>query len=76
VGARRARGPVPGLVRDAWARLRRFSTGATYVNFQTADEGPDRIRATYGANYDRLAAVKRRWDPGNLFRANRNVPPA
>jgi FAD/FMN-containing dehydrogenase len=62
-------------VRDAWARLRPFSTGATYVNFQTADEGDDRVRATYGANYDRLVEVKRRYDPGNLFRANRNIRP-
>jgi FAD/FMN-containing dehydrogenase len=63
-------------IRDSWARLRPFSTGATYVNFQAADEGDDRVRATYGANYDRLAEVKRHWDPDNLFRANRNVPPA
>ncbi|HWD48018.1 MAG TPA: FAD-binding oxidoreductase [Actinomycetota bacterium] len=60
---------------DAGRRLRPFSTGATYVNFQTADEGEDRVRATYGANWDRLVEVKRRWDPGNLFRSNRNVRP-
>jgi hypothetical protein len=63
-------------IRDGWARLRPFSTGATYVNFQAGDEGDDRVRAAYGANYDRLAEVKRHWDPGNLFRANRNVAPA
>ena len=62
-------------VRDGWARLRPFSTGATYINFQTADEDDDRVRASYGANYDRLVEVKRRWDPGNLFRANRNIRP-
>ena len=62
-------------VRDAWARLRPWSTGATYVNFQTADEGADRVRAAYGANYDRLVEVKRRYDPDNLFRANRNIRP-
>jgi FAD/FMN-containing dehydrogenase len=62
-------------VRDAGARLRPFSTGASYVNFQTADEGEERVRATYGANYDRLVEVKRRYDPGNLFRANRNIRP-
>ena len=62
-------------VRDAGARLRPWSTGATYINFQTADEGDDRVRATYGANYDRLVEVKRRYDPGNLFRANRNIRP-
>jgi hypothetical protein len=58
-------------VRDAWARLRPWSTGATYVNFQTAEEGDDRVRASYGANYERLVEVKRRYDPENLFRTNR-----
>jgi FAD/FMN-containing dehydrogenase len=62
-------------VRDTWARLRPFSTGATYVNFQTADEDDERVRATYGANWDRLVEVKRRYDPANLFRSNRNVRP-
>jgi FAD/FMN-containing dehydrogenase len=62
-------------VRDAWTRVRPFSTGATYVNFQTADEDQDRIRATYAANFDRLVEIKRRYDPDNLFRANRNIPP-
>jgi hypothetical protein len=63
-------------VRGAGERLAGFSTGGNYVNFQTADEGDDRIRASYGANYDRLAAIKRHYDPGNLFRSNRNIPPA
>lgn len=50
------------------------STGA-YVNFLHR-EGPDRIRAAYpGATYDRLVALKRRWDPTNLFRSNQNVAP-
>jgi len=55
--------------------LHRFSTGAAYVNFMM-DEGTDRIRATYGANYDRLAKIKRQYDPDNFFRVNQNVPPA
>ena len=63
-------------VRAAWEDLRPFSTGGTYVNFQTEDEGADRIRSAYGENYRRLAEVKARWDPGNLFRQNRNIPPA
>lgn len=65
-----------GWARDVWSDLRRFSTGGTYVNFLTADEGADRIRDAYGANYDRLVEVKRRWDPDNLFCANQNIPPA
>lgn len=47
-----------------------------YVNF-LADEGPERVRAAYpGATWDRLAAVKRRHDPGNLFHGTQNVPPS
>ena len=62
-------------VRDAGERLRPFSTGGSYINFQTADEDEQRIRATYGANFERLAAIKEAYDPGNLFRSNRNVRP-
>ncbi len=61
--------------RAAWQDLRRFSTGGTYINFQTADEGDARIRAAYGQNYDRLVDVKTRWDPENVFRMNKNLVP-
>jgi FAD/FMN-containing dehydrogenase len=67
-------------VHDAWAddfaaALRQGDPGV-YVNF-LADEGPGRVREAYpGATWDRLVEVKRRWDPGNLFRRNQNVPPA
>ena len=60
-------------VRDAWQKLRPFSTGATYINFQTADEDDARVQASYGANYHRLVELKRKYDPQNLFRANRNI---
>ncbi|WP_155337697.1 BBE domain-containing protein [Acrocarpospora corrugata] len=40
------------------------------------DEGPDGIRRAHGGNYERLAEVKRTWDPENVFRLNQNVPPA
>ncbi|WP_224269370.1 FAD-binding oxidoreductase [Haloprofundus salinisoli] len=62
-------------VRGAWQRLRPFSTGGNYVNFQTADDGDERIRATYGDNFDRLVEVKTTYDPENVFRSNRNVRP-
>jgi FAD/FMN-containing dehydrogenase len=62
--------------RATWRDLRRFSTGGTYVNFLTEEEGDERVRAAYGANYDRLVAVKTRWDPANRFRVNKNVVPA
>ena len=62
--------------RAAWRDLRRFSTGGTYVNFLTEDEGHERTRDAYGSNYARLVEVKSRWDSSNLFRANKNVAPA
>ncbi|MBB2892699.1 FAD-binding oxidoreductase [Flexivirga oryzae] len=52
-----------------------YSAGAAYVNFMM-DEGQDRVRASYGANYDRLAAVKGEYDPDNTFRCNQNIRPA
>ncbi|HEX5606306.1 MAG TPA: FAD-binding oxidoreductase [Candidatus Binatia bacterium] len=61
--------------RAAWRDLRRFSTGGTYVNFLTEEEGDERIRAAYGNNYERLAEVKSKWDPDNLFRMNKNIAP-
>jgi FAD/FMN-containing dehydrogenase len=63
-------------IRQAWERLRPFGTGGNYINFQTVEEDEDRIRATYGRNYERLARVKRAYDPGNLFRVNRNIRPS
>lgn len=62
-------------VRSTWQDVRRFSTGGTYVNFLTEEEGDERIHAAYGDNYTRLAQLKAKWDPDNLFRANKNVAP-
>ena len=56
--------------------LRRFSTGGTYVNMLTDEEGDERIRAAYGANYERLAKVKAACDPDNVFHVNKNVRPS
>jgi FAD binding domain/Berberine and berberine like len=58
-------------IRAGWERVRPFGTGGNYVNFQTADEGEDRIRASYGANYDRVMAVKRAYDRDDVFRWTR-----
>jgi FAD/FMN-containing dehydrogenase len=60
-------------VRQAWRSVRPFSTGGNYVNFQTADEDEQRVRATYGANFDRLVVIKQTYDPNNFFRSNRNI---
>jgi FAD/FMN-containing dehydrogenase len=59
--------------REGWRDMREFSTGGAYVNFQTEDEGADRVLAAYGGNYDRLVEVKSRWDPDNFFRTNKNI---
>jgi FAD/FMN-containing dehydrogenase len=63
----------------AWVRryheaLRPFSAEGGYVNFMSADDA-DRVRANYGRNYERLTAIKRRYDPDNLFRMNQNIAP-
>jgi FAD/FMN-containing dehydrogenase len=79
VGAMYAK-PEEGPSHEAWARataeaLRQGEDGA-YVNF-VGDEGEERVRAAYpGRTWERLAEVKRRYDPDNLFRLNQNVPPA
>jgi len=58
-------------IRTGFERMRQFGTGGSYINFQTADEGVDRIRAAYGSNYDRLMEIKRAYDPDDVFRWTR-----
>jgi FAD/FMN-containing dehydrogenase len=60
---------------DYWDATHAFSAGGAYVNFMM-DEGQERVKATYGANYDRLTRVKAKYDPDNLFRVNQNIRPA
>ena len=62
--------------RNTWADLRQFSTGGTYINFLTEDEGNERTLAAYRSNYERLVRLKAEWDPANLFRTNKNIDPA
>jgi FAD/FMN-containing dehydrogenase len=64
--------------RAYWAALHPFSAGGAYVNMMmdATDEGQDRVRASYGDHYDRLRAIKARYDPDNLFRVNQNIQPA
>jgi FAD/FMN-containing dehydrogenase len=61
--------------RAAWRDIRRFSTGGTYVNFLTEEEGDERTHAAYRDNYRRLVEIKTRWDPDNVFRINKNITP-
>ena len=65
----------------AWVRrlreaLRPFSSGGVYVNYMMGNEGEDRIREAYGPEkYERLVALKNKYDPTNVFRLNQNITP-
>lgn len=61
--------------RAAWTDMKPFSTGGTYINFLTEDEGPERIEAALSSSYQRLVEIKTKWDPQNVFRTNRNIKP-
>ena len=58
-----------------WQAAKPHLTGGVYVNY-LGQEGADRVREAYGPNFDRLAALKKKYDPTNFFRLNQNIPPA
>jgi hypothetical protein len=60
---------------DYWEALHPYSAGGAHVNFMI-DEGQDRVQATYRGNYERLAEIKRKYDPTNFFHVNQNIRPA
>jgi Berberine and berberine like len=64
-----------GWARDFWKALQPFARDGVYVNDLSHDDG-GRVRTAYGANYERLTALKRQYDPHNLFRLNPNITPA
>jgi FAD/FMN-containing dehydrogenase len=64
-----------GWARGLFDHAASYALGSAYVNFMPADES-DRIEQVYGSNYQRLAGIKRRYDPGNLFRSNQNIQPS
>ncbi len=59
--------------RELWQAMQAFSAGRVYVNY--LGEEPERVREAYGSKYDRLVALKRKYDPSNLFRYNQNIRP-
>ena len=62
--------------RSLWKETSQFATGSVYVNFLTQEEsGIERLRAAYGENYDRLVALKNKYDPTNRFGVNQNTRP-
>ena len=62
--------------REYWKAVHSFNLEGAYVNFMMDDEAEGRVQASYGDNYARLAAVKKQYDPANLFRVNQNIRPA
>jgi FAD/FMN-containing dehydrogenase len=66
---------ISSWAKNYWSALHPHSAGGAYVNFMM-DEGDERVRATYGKNYARLAKIKKKYDPTNLFRVNQNIRPA
>jgi FAD/FMN-containing dehydrogenase len=68
-------GALKHWCRAYWEAVHPYTIGAGYVNFMMGDEGEGRLRATYGDNYQRLVALKDKFDPTNLFRVNQNIEP-
>ena len=60
--------------RSCYAAMQPFFGGGAYVNY--LGEGEDPVENAYGPNFDRLRALKKQYDPTNLFRLNQNIPPA
>ena len=65
---------ITSWTKEYWEALHPYSGGGAYVNFMM-DEGQERVRATYRDNYERLAQIKNKYDPNNLFRVNQNIKP-
>jgi FAD/FMN-containing dehydrogenase len=59
-----------------WRDVHPHDLAGAYPNFMMADEGDARLHATFGSNYPKLQAIKKKYDPTNLFRVNHNIPPA
>jgi FAD/FMN-containing dehydrogenase len=67
-------GVLTAWAKEYWEAVHPYTLGGGYVNFMM-EEGEDRIRATYGSNYERLVAIKNKYDPDNFFRVNQNIKP-
>jgi len=63
-------------LRSIWSRLEPHLQGSVYLNHVAADDLPEKVRASFGENYQRLRELKTKFDPTNFFRMNANIPPA
>ena len=66
---------ITNWAKQYWEALHPYTAGGVYLNF-IADEGEERIKASYGDNYARLVTAKDKYDPNNLFRVNQNIKPS
>jgi len=62
-------------VRETWKQVEPHLKGSVYINHVADDDLPEKVRASFGDNYQRLRQLKTRFDPTNLFRMNANIPP-
>ena len=60
---------------EMWRRMQPFSSEGVYVNYLSNNEGEERVKAAYGDNYERLVALKNKYDPTNMFCFNQNIRP-
>tara|TARA_R110000850_G_scaffold236447_1_gene361236 strand:+ start:2712 stop:4088 length:1377 start_codon:yes stop_codon:yes gene_type:complete len=67
-------GKVTQWAKDYWQAVHPYNARGAYINFMM-EEGDERVQATYGPNYPRLARIKAKYDPGNFFRVNQNIRP-
>jgi FAD/FMN-containing dehydrogenase len=64
-----------GWARAFFAAAAPYASAGAYINFMTGDE-TDRVKSAFGSNHERLAWIKRKYDPDNVFRINQNIEPA
>ena len=64
--------------KDYWEALHPYSSGGAYLNFMMSEgeDGQERVKSSYGVNYERLTSIKKKYDPNNFFRVNQNIKPA
>jgi hypothetical protein len=65
---------ITDWTKQYWEAIHPYSAGGAYINFMM-DEGEERVKATYGENFERLKEIKKKYDPDNLFRINQNIKP-
>ena len=66
---------ITNWTKEYFDSLHPYSAGGAYINFMM-EEGQERVKASFRGNYNRLASIKKRYDPTNFFRVNQNIKPA